>query len=85
MIKSIWNWISYWYLRFILSIGIYMMEPMERWIVNSILVAVFAMSVYTSYVFLPGHFTMLVRFIESFSGSDTPTDINQASTATISS
>lgn len=74
MIKAVWDWLSYWYLRFILGIGIYMLEPRERWALNSLLVSVFAMAVYTSYIFLPGHFIMLVSFIKYLLGFNGDSD-----------
>lgn len=60
------NFISYWYLQYLLATSVYMLEPIERRIFNCCLIIVLAMFMYTSYVFLPDHARMIVYFINSY-------------------
>nr|XP_019928326.2 serine palmitoyltransferase small subunit A [Crassostrea gigas] len=60
------NFISYWYLQYLLATSVYMLEPIERRIFNCFLIIVLAMFMYTSYVFLPDHARMIVYFINSY-------------------
>mmetsp|Transcript_13188 Transcript_13188/g.23630 ORF Transcript_13188/g.23630 Transcript_13188/m.23630 type:complete len:84 (+) Transcript_13188:3-254(+) len=65
-IMRIKNFISYWYLQYLLATSVYMLEPIERRIFNCVLIIVMAMFIYTSYVFLPDHARMLIYFINSY-------------------
>ncbi|XP_064622700.1 serine palmitoyltransferase small subunit A-like [Lineus longissimus] len=64
LVNKICDFVSYWYLQYILCTALYMLEPWERRIFNSFLIAVIAMSLYTSYLFLPGHAVVLMNFIK---------------------
>ncbi|XP_061174754.1 serine palmitoyltransferase small subunit A-like [Saccostrea echinata] len=64
--KRVKNFISYWYLQYLLATSVYMLEPLERRVFNCLLIIVLAMFMYTSYVFLPGHARMLIYFINTY-------------------
>ncbi|KAL3874634.1 hypothetical protein ACJMK2_037619 [Sinanodonta woodiana] len=73
MLQRLKNFLKYWYLQYTLITSIYMLEPLERSIFNTFLVAVLAIAVYSSYLFLPGHAVMMIHFIQSlFHGATEP-------------
>ncbi|XP_052276186.1 serine palmitoyltransferase small subunit A-like [Dreissena polymorpha] len=63
-LKKFIDLFNYWYLQYTLNTAVYMLEPTEVKIVNSILVAIIALAMYSAYVFLPGHAVMMVHFVE---------------------
>ncbi|XP_074662889.1 serine palmitoyltransferase small subunit A-like [Tubulanus polymorphus] len=68
------GFIKYWYFQYLLNTALYMAEPWERHIFNSILVAIIAMAVYTTYIFLPGHAIMVIKFVKFVLGISNNTD-----------
>ncbi|KAK6181067.1 serine palmitoyltransferase small subunit A [Patella vulgata] len=73
VLKTIWSYISFWYFQYTLVTSLYMLEPTERRIFNTILVAVLAMFFYTSCLFLPGHLMMMLHFVRYICGYDNST------------
>lgn len=64
------SFLEYWYLQYTLNTAVYMLEPTEVKIVNSILVATIAIFLYSAYVFLPGHAVMMMHFFEYLFSSE---------------
>ncbi|XP_040049628.1 serine palmitoyltransferase small subunit B [Gasterosteus aculeatus] len=63
--KNIWEYLAWLYYQYLLITGIYVLEPWEKSIFNSVLFSVIAMVIYTSYVFVPIHVRLALEF---FSG-----------------
>lgn len=51
--KRISDYLAYVYLQYELLTALYMLEPWEKKLFNSLLVVITAMSTYTTYLFLP--------------------------------
>lgn len=47
------SYVHWLYLQYLLGTALYMLEPWEQAVFNSVVVVIFCMSVYTTYVFLP--------------------------------
>ncbi|XP_064809483.1 serine palmitoyltransferase small subunit A [Oncorhynchus masou masou] len=62
--EDVWKKISWLYYQYILVTALYMLEPWERAIFNSILISVAAMAVYTGYVFMPQHIMAILQYFE---------------------
>uniref|UniRef100_A0A4W5RH51 Serine palmitoyltransferase, small subunit A n=1 Tax=Hucho hucho TaxID=62062 RepID=A0A4W5RH51_9TELE len=62
--EDAWKKISWLYYQYILVTALYMLEPWERAIFNSILISVAGMAVYTGYVFMPQHIMAILQYFE---------------------
>ncbi|CAL8353534.1 unnamed protein product [Lota lota] len=56
------------YFQYLLVTGLYVLEPWEKSIFNSVLLSVAAMAGYTSYVFVPVHLRLALRFFSDVFG-----------------
>merc|ERR1712135_49154 len=56
------NLIEYYYLQYLLMTAIYMLEPWERKLINSILTGLVAMAVYTGYLFIPRYVDNMTNY-----------------------
>ncbi|XP_051723631.1 serine palmitoyltransferase small subunit A [Ctenopharyngodon idella] len=59
-----WKQLSWFYYQYLLVTALYMLEPWERTIFNSLLITVAAMAVYTGYVFMPQHIMAILHYFE---------------------
>jgi len=62
------DFLNYWYYQYTITTAVYMLEPQEAYIVNSVLVATIALILYSAYSFLPGHAVMMMHFFEYLLG-----------------
>ncbi|TRY89071.1 hypothetical protein DNTS_009796 [Danionella cerebrum] len=60
--KSVRDYVSWIYYQYLLITGIYVLEPWEKSIFNSILFTMLAMVFYTSYIFVPIHVRLALEF-----------------------
>ncbi|KAL7851548.1 hypothetical protein AOLI_G00219040 [Acnodon oligacanthus] len=56
------------YYQYLLITGIYVLEPWEKSIFNTVLFTMVAMVVYTSYVFVPIHVRLALEFFSGLCG-----------------
>lgn len=63
--KTMREYVSWLYYQYLLITGIYVLEPWEKSIFNTVLFTMVAMVIYTSYVFVPIHVRLALEF---FSG-----------------
>ncbi|MEQ2281230.1 hypothetical protein AMECASPLE_028260 [Ameca splendens] len=67
--KNMREYLAWLYYQYLLITGIYVLEPWEKSIFNSVLFSAIAMVVYTSYVFVPIHVHLALEFFfENFGG-----------------
>ncbi|KAK0131611.1 Serine palmitoyltransferase small subunit B [Merluccius polli] len=66
--KTVTDYVAWLYYQYLLVTGIYVLEPWEKSIFNSILISVVAMAVYTSYVFVPTHVRLALQFFAGVFG-----------------
>uniref|UniRef100_A0A4W4FLA3 Serine palmitoyltransferase small subunit B n=1 Tax=Electrophorus electricus TaxID=8005 RepID=A0A4W4FLA3_ELEEL len=64
-VKNLCDYLGWLYYQYLLITGIYVLEPWEKSIFNTVLFTMVAMVVYTSYVFVPIHVRLALEF---FSG-----------------
>ncbi|GLD69127.1 serine palmitoyltransferase small subunit A [Lates japonicus] len=62
-----WKQLSWFYYQYLLVTALYMLEPWERTVFNSLLISVAGMAVYTGYVFMPQHIMAILHYFESVS------------------
>ncbi|XP_015216431.1 serine palmitoyltransferase small subunit B isoform X2 [Lepisosteus oculatus] len=67
-VKSLKEYICWLYYQYLLITGIYVLEPWEQSIFNTVLFTMIAMVVYTSYVFIPIHVRLALEFFSGFFG-----------------
>ncbi|XP_027855438.1 serine palmitoyltransferase small subunit B [Xiphophorus couchianus] len=60
--KNMREYLAWLYYQYLLITGIYVLEPWEKSIFNSVLFSAIAMVVYTSYVFVPIHVHLALEF-----------------------
>ncbi|XP_068578207.1 serine palmitoyltransferase small subunit B [Cebidichthys violaceus] len=60
--KNFREYLAWLYYQYLLITGIYVLEPWEKSIFNSILFSAIGMVVYTSYVFVPIHVRLALEF-----------------------
>ncbi|KAF3692705.1 Serine palmitoyltransferase small subunit B Protein [Channa argus] len=60
--KNFRDYLAWLYYQYLLITGIYVLEPWEKSIFNSILFSAIAMVIYTSYVFVPIHVRLALEF-----------------------
>ncbi|XP_068601732.1 serine palmitoyltransferase small subunit B-like [Brachionichthys hirsutus] len=66
--KNLKEYLAWLYYQYLLLTGIYVLEPWEKSIFNSILFSVVAMVIYTSYVFVPIHVHLALQFFSGVVG-----------------
>ncbi|XP_006763721.1 PREDICTED: serine palmitoyltransferase small subunit A [Myotis davidii] len=59
-----WKQMSWFYYQYLLVTALYMLEPWERTVFNSMLVSVVGMALYTGYVFMPQHIMAILHYFE---------------------
>ncbi|XP_062242592.1 serine palmitoyltransferase small subunit B [Platichthys flesus] len=69
--KNLREYLAWLYYQYLLITGIYVLEPWEKSIFNSILFSVIAMVIYTSYVFVPIHMHLALEFFSGVFGGQT--------------
>lgn len=60
--KYLKEYLGWLYYQYLLITGIYVLEPWEQSIFNSVLFSSMAMVIYTSYVFVPVHVCLALKF-----------------------
>ncbi|XP_061537739.1 serine palmitoyltransferase small subunit B [Phycodurus eques] len=66
--KNLREYLAWLYYQYLLITGIYVLEPWEKSIFNSVLFSAVAMAIYTSYVFVPIHVRLALEFLSGISG-----------------
>ena len=66
--KNMWEYLAWLYYQYLLITGIYVLEPWEKSIFNSILFSAIVMVIYTSYVFVPIHVRLALKFFSGMFG-----------------
>uniref|UniRef100_A0A672TP57 Serine palmitoyltransferase small subunit A n=2 Tax=Strigops habroptila TaxID=2489341 RepID=A0A672TP57_STRHB len=61
---SAWKHMSWLYYQYLLITALYMLEPWERTVFNSMLVSIVGMALYTGYVFMPQHIMAILHYFE---------------------
>uniref|UniRef100_A0A8C5MPJ9 Glucosidase alpha, neutral C n=1 Tax=Leptobrachium leishanense TaxID=445787 RepID=A0A8C5MPJ9_9ANUR len=59
-----WNHMSWLYYQYLLVTALYMLEPWERTIFNSMLISIMGMALYTGYIFMPQHILAILHYFE---------------------
>ncbi|KAM5234966.1 serine palmitoyltransferase small subunit A [Ctenodactylus gundi] len=59
-----WKQMSWLYYQYLLVTALYMLEPWERTVFNSMLVSIVGMALYTGYVFMPQHIMAILHYFE---------------------
>uniref|UniRef100_A0A3Q3WXZ2 Serine palmitoyltransferase small subunit A n=1 Tax=Mola mola TaxID=94237 RepID=A0A3Q3WXZ2_MOLML len=59
-----WKQLSWFYYQYLLVTALYMLEPWERTVFNSLLISVAGMAVYTGFVFMPQHIMAILHYFE---------------------
>ncbi|XP_029454797.1 serine palmitoyltransferase small subunit A [Rhinatrema bivittatum] len=59
-----WKQMSWLYYQYLLVTALYMLEPWERTVFNSILVSIVGMALYTGYIFMPQHIMAILHYFE---------------------
>lgn len=67
-----WKQLSWFYYQYLLVTALYMLEPWERTVFNSLLISVAAMAIYTGYVFMPQHIMAILHYFEVIQWADAP-------------
>ncbi|XP_059371218.1 serine palmitoyltransferase small subunit B-like [Carassius carassius] len=60
--KNMREYVCWLYYQYLLITGIYVLEPWEQSIFNTVLCTMVAMVIYTSYVFVPIHMRLALEF-----------------------
>ncbi|RWS31153.1 hypothetical protein B4U80_01547 [Leptotrombidium deliense] len=63
--------VSNWYLVYELTSSLYMLEPWEKCLFNSVLVAFISMASYTTYVYLPKYTNTSIFFVDHIKFDET--------------
>ncbi|TNN01752.1 hypothetical protein fugu_011134 [Takifugu bimaculatus] len=66
--KNLREYLAWLYYQYLLITGIYVLEPWEKSIFNSVLFSAIAMVIYTSYVFVPIHLYLALEFFSGIFG-----------------
>ncbi|KAI2805963.1 hypothetical protein RDWZM_009397 [Blomia tropicalis] len=61
--KKTTDWIKHWYFVYELRTSLYMLEPWEKRLFNTVLVTLLATSSYTTYLFLPRYTRSLLEYV----------------------
>ncbi|CAM1319099.1 Uncharacterised protein g7100 [Pycnogonum litorale] len=70
MLKYVTSKLSRSYFLYELNTGVYMLEPWEKLFFNSIVVGIMAMSVYTSYVYMPRYTRSVLAYFDYLDADD---------------
>ncbi|KAM9319207.1 serine palmitoyltransferase small subunit B isoform 1-T1 [Pholidichthys leucotaenia] len=65
--KNLREYLNWLYYQYLLITGIYVLEPWEKSIFNSVLFSAIGMVIYTSYVFVPIHVQQALEFFSGIS------------------
>ncbi|XP_006834448.1 PREDICTED: serine palmitoyltransferase small subunit A-like [Chrysochloris asiatica] len=65
-----WKQMPWFYYQYLLVSALYMLEPWERTVFNSMLVSVVGMALYTGYVFMPQHIRAILHYFEIIPASE---------------
>ena len=72
MVPSLWkkftDYVRYCYFHYTVMTTVAMLEPLERYIFNSLFVLLVSLFVYTTIVYLPGHLLMMFHMLLHVSG-----------------
>jgi len=63
------NLLEYLYLQYLLMTAIYMLEPWEQKLINSVLIGLVAMIVYTGFIFFPRYYNNILDYSGYMAGS----------------
>lgn len=66
--KNMREYLAWLYYQYLLITGIYVLEPWEMSIFNSVFFSAIAMVIYTSYVFVPIHVRLALEFFSGIFG-----------------
>ncbi|KAF7218499.1 serine palmitoyltransferase small subunit B isoform X1 [Nothobranchius furzeri] len=66
--KNVREYLAWLYYQYLLITGIYVLEPWEKSIFNSVFFSAIAMVIYTSYVFVPIHVRLALEFFSGIFG-----------------
>ncbi|XP_055736989.1 serine palmitoyltransferase small subunit B-like [Salvelinus fontinalis] len=66
--KYLKEYLGWLYYQYLLITGIYVLEPWEQSIFNSVLFSSMAMVIYTSYTFVPVHVRLAHKFFSGICG-----------------
>ncbi|XP_061915880.1 serine palmitoyltransferase small subunit B isoform X2 [Entelurus aequoreus] len=67
-LKNLQEYLARLYYQYLLITSIYVLEPWEQSIFNSVLLSAVAMVIYTSYVFVPIHVSLALKFFSGVCG-----------------
>jgi len=67
--RKLLSLLEYMYLQYLLMTAIYMLEPWEQKLINSILVGLTAMIIYTGFIFIPRYLDNIVDYSGYVAGS----------------
>ncbi|XP_061829228.1 serine palmitoyltransferase small subunit B-like [Nerophis lumbriciformis] len=67
-LKNLREYLARLYYQYLLITAIYVLEPWEQSIFNSVLLSAVAMVIYTSYVFVPIHLCLALKFFSGVCG-----------------
>ena len=63
--RSLREWISLRWYQYKVNTALYMLEPWERMLFNSILLSILIMSMYTAYLFMPTYIHSAAKWFSS--------------------
>lgn len=64
------NYLSWLYLQYLLNTALYMLEPWERALFNTVAISLISMAVYTTYVFMPTYTKSMLAYFGYVNDSD---------------
>ncbi|KAG5837663.1 hypothetical protein ANANG_G00241830 [Anguilla anguilla] len=67
-VKNLKEYLCWLYYQYLLITGIYVLEPWEQSIFNTVFFTMVAMVIYTSYVFVPIHVRLALEFFSGLCG-----------------
>ncbi|KAI4888599.1 hypothetical protein NFI96_004398 [Prochilodus magdalenae] len=81
-VKNMREYMGWLYYQYLLLTGIYVLEPWEKSIFNTVLFTMVAMVVYTSYVFVPIHVRLALEFFSGLCGEqpESETEVERVKT-----
>jgi len=62
MFGAITNKISHWYTQYELNTAVYMLEPREKFAINTLFLTIFGLVTYSSYAYLPHYTKTMLTF-----------------------
>ncbi|XP_023662888.1 serine palmitoyltransferase small subunit B [Paramormyrops kingsleyae] len=67
-VKNLKDYLHWLYYQYLLITSIYVLEPWEQTLFNTVLFTMVAMVIYTSYVFVPIHVRLALKFFSGLCG-----------------